>query len=679
MLAGITHPSKRSMTTSIWIQTPRLFAFNHTSNAHHPPDLDFYYACLPVHTRGACGTPLVSQEGSVTVFRAHYQRTYYRPPTVGAVAFVEQEHLLSFSSPTMDPKIAAELAKLDDGIPFRASTGHVHHTWAKTFYSRPELYIQPETLEEIQKVVTLARRCRRRLIVVGCGHSPNELTCTSSWKVNLDNHTRILDVDYEAKTMTVEGGIRLRDLNLVAKQYGLTMRNLGSIDNQSIVGAISTATHGSSLSHGLVSESVLSLRIVLANGHAVRCSDTQNVELFRAALVSLGALGIITEITFQMTDSSNIEWTQSLEPLSHVLEHWNQDLWTREEYTRVWWLPYMSRAIIWRAHKVPTSTPHRQPKPSWYGGALGFHTYHNLLYLASFLPPILPFIEWFVFGMQYGFSVGSSTTGVEDLRTGLLMDCLYSQFVNEWAIPLSRGPEAIRRLSAWINGSPYSVHRIPFSSAGLYVHAPVEVRVSDTNLSDRPRPYLDPTNSTGPTLYLNATLYRPYLKDPPCRSRYYEAFEYLMKELGGRPHWAKNFQGVSHEEFKNMYGLQLRSWAAERRRVDPDGLFLGDYVRRHLLGDEKVTAVEEKVVEKRQVPEGGQFWAGAIRREGVTMAEKDIADAEVVKLTGDPPMKATPSLSAKSSDESFDRVQEEEAQSMFLSNETRDVNGWERT
>ncbi|KAL9095015.1 MAG: hypothetical protein Q9165_002617 [Trypethelium subeluteriae] len=589
----------------------------------------------------------------------------------------------------MHPKVTAELAKLDDGIPFRASTGHVHHTWAKTLHSRPELYVQPETLEEIQKVITLARRCHRRIVVVGCAHSPNDITCTSSWKINLDNFARILNVDQETKQVTAEGGIRLNHLNLQMKKYGLTMPNLGSIDNQSIVGAISTATHGSSLSHGLLAESVLSLQIVLSNGQAVRCSPTQNTELFRAALVSLGALGVITEITFQMTSFSNIEWTQSLEPLSHVLDNWGKDLWTREEYTRIWWLPYMSRAIVWRAHKVPPSIPPRSPPPSWYGGAVGFHTYHNLLYLASFLPPILPFIEWFVFGMQYGFSVGHVTSGVEELRTGLLMDCLFSQFVNEWAIPLAKGPEAITRLNAWINGKPYSVHRIPFSAQGLYVHAPVEVRVSDTsrNRNHATRPYLDPTVDDAPTLYLNATLYRAYLKDPPCKERYYQAFEYLMKELGGRPHWAKNYQTVTRDDFKNMYGGRLGDWLLQRKKVDPDGMFLGDYVRRNLLEPEKRLPLEEREVKRWKVPEGGEMWVGEMRRDGEIEAELSASETKAifldekdgVKPSVDTGINTEPSLSVKSSEESFDRVQGEEAQSMFLSHKTREENGWERT
>src|ERR1051326_7554678 len=217
-------------------------------------------------------------------------------------------------------RLAVELDKLDSAVPFRATGDHHHFTWqvirepsmliikwpltikcrARTFYSRPELYIKPESLEEIQKIITLARRCRRRVTVVGSSHSPSDLTCTSSWMVNLDGYGSVLKVDTKQKTMLVQSGIRLRNLNLRAKEHGMTIRNLGSVDDQSIIGAISTGPHGSTLKHGLLSQDVRALRIVLSNGRAVRCSPEQNEDLFRAALLSLGTLGIIVEVELQM-------------------------------------------------------------------------------------------------------------------------------------------------------------------------------------------------------------------------------------------------------------------------------------------------------------------------------------------------------------------------------------------
>jgi D-arabinono-1,4-lactone oxidase len=212
--------------------------------------------------------------------------------------------------------------------------------------------------------------------------------------------------------------------------------------------------------------------------------------------------------------------------------------------------------------------------------------------------------------MQYGFSTDTITDAVEEQRTGLLMNCLYSQFVNEWAIPLRHGPEAIRRLSAWIN------HRdaesgIPFSSKGVWVHSPIEVRVADTSThKGQARPFLDISCHDEPTLYLNATLYRPYGQDPPCHERYYEAFECLMKEYNGRPHWAKNFHNVSRSDIEEMYGDDLQSWRRVRKEVDPDGIFVGDWLRRTVLEGGEHGTCEERQLWRRTRRTGGVDWIG---------------------------------------------------------------------
>lgn len=503
-----------------------------------------------------------------------------------------------------------ELSRLDPAVPFRGTSTHQHHTWAKTFHSYPELYVQPQTSEELHKVITLARRCRRRITVVGCAHSPSDLTCTSSWLVNLDHFQDILDVNKDSNVVVMQAGIRLHDLGIKLQKHGLAMPNLGSIDQQSIAGAIGTGTHGSSTRHGLLSQSVLALRIMLANGRTVSCSVEQNVELFRAALVSLGALGIITEVTFKAVPAFRIEWAQSLHPLDEIISDWEKDLWTQKEFTRVWWMPYMKRCIRWRADK--TDKLHHPPVANWWTGKIGFHTYHFLLYCSQWVPSLLPLLERFVIDVQYGFKDGAGSAAVEDGRTGLLMNCLYSQFVNEWAIPLRKGPEAITRLSSWLNGEE-AASGIPFSSKGVYVHSPIEVRVSDTSTTV-PRPYLDNTMPDGPTLYLNATLYRPYNCDPPCRARYYEAFEWLMKSMGGRPHWAKNFAHVSREDVYRMYP-EMDDWMRVRNEVDPDGMFVGDWHRRLLIPHEQGVSslpLEESMASTKPTRAGGVDWFGHI-------------------------------------------------------------------
>ncbi|EKD12310.1 uncharacterized protein L3040_000221 [Drepanopeziza brunnea f. sp. 'multigermtubi'] len=514
----------------------------------------------------------------------------------------------------MDPAITTALHEFKDDIPFRAVRNHTQSTWARTFHSSPELYVQPQSIQEVEKLVHLARRCRRRLTTVGCGHSPSDMTCTSSWLVNLDNFNRILNVDKESCVVVMQSGIRLFTVGEELDKLGLAMPNLGSINQQSIAGAISTGTHGSTLRHGILSQSILSLKITLANGKTETCSPSQNPDLFRAALISLGALGIIVEITFQAVPAFTLAWQQVVDSDRKMLDSWEKELWTQTEFVRVWWFPYTRRAVVWTAEK--TELAPQPPPKSYYGDWLGYTVYHNLLYFSQYVPSALPWIEWFVFGMQYGFAAGSKTCAIQKSREALLMNCLYSQFVNEWAIPLSKGPEALRRLSSWLNhltpsDQDYVPHGIPYSADGLYVHAPVEVRVTETSNSTTPRPHLDPTCTEEATLYLNATLYRPKDADPPCQFRYYQGFEFLMRELGGKPHWAKNFECTSHD-IEEMYGERLQEWRKIRANADPEGMFVGEWHRRFIMGDGPRLALEECEVRREKLAKGGVMVTGKI-------------------------------------------------------------------
>ncbi|EPE02762.1 d-arabinono- -lactone oxidase [Ophiostoma piceae UAMH 11346] len=496
--------------------------------------------------------------------------------------------------------------------PFLARRNYVHATWARTFTSHPDLFIQPETIEEVENAIKLARHRRRRIATTGCGHSPSDITCTSSWLINLDRLKRISSIDRASCLVTVEAGIRLKDLSAELAKHELALPNLGSINEQSLAGACATGTHGSSLRHGLLSDDIVALKITLSDGTTKTCkrdtADEDENALFRAALLSLGALGIVVEITLRAVPAFRLRWSQTVNTDAVAFDRWrqgdtdgtcrNSELWTQAHFVRVWWFPYTRRAVVWAAEdcdKTPEEEPNFTPPTSYYDSNLGYLVYHNLLYLGRFVPRILPWVEWFVFGMQYGFRNGTTTSGLQPSDQALLMNCLYSQFVNEWAIPLARGPEALTRLGAWLNhlklgDAGYVDHGIPFSADGLYVHAPVEVRVADTAAlqaaSTSPlstRPFLDPTSTDSPTLYLNATMYRAYHKDPPGLAQYYEAFEWLMRDIGGKPHWAKNF-GSDHKELAAAYGDDLAKFNKVRNASDPDGMFVGPWQRRYLLG-----------------------------------------------------------------------------------------------
>lgn len=324
-------------------------------------------------------------------------------------------------------------------IPFRARTRHRHATWARTHFSRPELYLQPRSIPELRLIVDLARKLGKHVVVVGSGHSPSDLTCSASWMVNLDEFHGVVAEEPESRVITVQAGMRLRDLIVELEARRWAMPNLGSITDQSIAGAIATSTHGSSLKHGILSESVVALTIMLANGKVVECSRERNVDLFCAALVSLGAIGIVVHVAFRAVAEYKVRWEQEVVKLPRFLKSYDS-VWDESEFVRCWWFPYSERTIVWHGKKVEEEI--QSPPESWYGASFGRYTYEALLYLAIWFPSTMPYVERFVFKMQYGLEEGVKGSAVENSHQALTMDCLFSQFVNEvrpTTYPLHRG------------------------------------------------------------------------------------------------------------------------------------------------------------------------------------------------------------------------------------------------
>lgn len=508
--------------------------------------------------------------------------------------------------------------------------------WAGIYSCRSQMYFQPTSVDEVVAVVKAARKAGKSVVTVGAGHSPSDMCMTKEWLMSLDRFSKVISLkEHPGRAyadVTVEAGIRIYQLSEYLAGKGYAIQNLGSISEQSVAGIISTGTHGSSPYHGLVSSQYVNLTIVNGRGEVIFLDSTHQPEVFRAALLSLGKIGVIVKATIRVVPKFNIRSTEELIHFETLLDNWDT-LWTSAEFIRVWWYPYSRKCILWRGTK--TQEPVTFPKKSWWGSFSGRFFYEVLLWVATQIYcPLTPYIERFVFRRQYG-QVETYGRGQSEISTsidGLNMDCLFSQFVDEWGCPLDNGPEVLRSLDHSIAQAAQSKE--------FYVHVPVEVRCSNTTFPDKPlnlgertsrspgpvygntlRPFLDNTpahcryaplsdvTNSQLTLYVNATIYRPFHWNSRVRS-WYTLFEDTMAAAEGRPHWAKNFLGSisllddpirqesdywDHEmrgmakSIKTWYGDDLRSFQKVRREQDPDGVFLGnlDWCIRNGIVDEK--------------------------------------------------------------------------------------------
>ncbi|PWN46169.1 hypothetical protein IE81DRAFT_338976 [Ceraceosorus guamensis] len=149
------------------------------------------------------------------------------------------------------------------------------------------------------------------------------------------------------------------------------------------------------------------------------------------------------------------------------------------------------------------------------------------------------------------------------------MDCLFPQYTTEWAIPFEHTAAAIRALRDWLEAEQAN-------SDGERPHFPVEIRFGDADGI-----WLSPSQGRK-TCFIGLIQFRPYNR--PTRYRVlFERFEALMRYFAGRPHWAKSHT-CGHAELRKLYP-HLDDFLNLRRNVDPDGVFLNPYVRRHLLGE----------------------------------------------------------------------------------------------
>ncbi|XP_027820103.2 L-gulonolactone oxidase isoform X5 [Ovis aries] len=181
--------------------------------------------------------------------------------------------------------------------------------WARTYGCCPEMYFQPTSVEEVKEVLALARQQNKRVKVVGGGHSPSDIACTDGFMIHMGKMNRILKVDTEKKQVTMEAGILLADLNHQLDKHGLALSNLGAVSDVTAGGVIGSGTHNTGIKHGILATQVVALTLLTADGTILECSESSNVEVFQAARVHLGCLGVILTVTLQCVPQFHLQET----------------------------------------------------------------------------------------------------------------------------------------------------------------------------------------------------------------------------------------------------------------------------------------------------------------------------------------------------------------------------------
>ena len=439
--------------------------------------------------------------------------------------------------------------------------GHWHN-WSGSVQSQPREIAQPTSIDELAQQMAAFSRSGRHVRVVGAGHSFTPIAQSNDVLMSLDKLQGIISVDAEQGTATVYGGTRLFHLGPALHKHGLAQENMGDINQQSIAGAISTNTHGTGLGFGSIATQVLALTLVTANGDVVDCSPSENPELFKAAQVSVGTLGVIAKVTLRVVPSKRLRLQTRRERLSTCLEHL-EEYQQQNNHFEFYWFPYTDMGQV----KFLNETDAPATRSNLWSTFNKLAVENGALWLLSESCRMFPRISPRVSKI--------SVAGITPLNEVNYSHQLYAtprmvKFQEmEYSIPVAQFSTVMGEIQARINERRYRVN------------FPIECRfVKGDNI------WLSTTQGRD-SAYIAIHMYRGMEYQ-----RYFREIEEIFTQHEGRPHWGK-----IHTRDAAYLASVYPHWEDFRRvraQIDPQGLFLNDYLRTLFAAD--VTAPVAAVI-----------------------------------------------------------------------------------
>jgi FAD-linked oxidoreductase len=431
--------------------------------------------------------------------------------------------------------------------------------WAGDERCRPAVVEIPGSIEEISEAIARAAAHDRRVRVAGAGHSFSDIALTDGSQLRLDRLTRVLDVDRSSGLVRVQAGITIRELNARLAEHGLALENLGDIDVQSIAGAISTATHGTGARLRNLSAQVAELTLVLADGSTLRCAEEIDSDVFRAARVGLGALGVIAEVTLRCGPAFTLRGVDAPAPLHDTLARF-EELALGNDHFEFFVFPHTDTALT-RTNNRTEELPRPRGRASAYANdvLLTNHAFELLCRAGRRFPRRIPELNRLI------TRLAGATTRVDRSDRIFASPRLVRFTEMEYALPRAATPEAVNRIMALVAG------RGPGGGLGARFAVPFPIEVRTVAPDDA----LLSTAAGRDSGFVAVHMYRGMAWEP-----YFRAVEAIMDELGGRPHWGKR-------HFQTAATLRPRypDWdrfQAVRARLDPNGRFANAWTDRVL-------------------------------------------------------------------------------------------------
>ncbi|MFN4144350.1 MAG: FAD-binding protein [Runella sp.] len=251
--------------------------------------------------------------------------------------------------------------------------------WAGNFAYSAQKLLLPSSLAEAQEMVKKSKKVR----ALGSRHSFNSIADCTQDQISLQNLNKVISLDKEARTVTVQAAMRYGELCQYLHQNGFALHNLASLPHISIAGACATATHGSGINNGNLATAVTALEWINPEGDLNSLSRAKDKDQFLGAVVGLGGLGIVTQLTLSIQPTYDMQQVVYQNMPMKVLEKDFEAImssgysvslftdWQNQNINQVW--------IKSRIENGKSSTP----MPEFYGARLATKNLHPLENLSA--------------------------------------------------------------------------------------------------------------------------------------------------------------------------------------------------------------------------------------------------------------------------------------------------------
>lgn len=411
--------------------------------------------------------------------------------------------------------------------------------WSGSQECLPAARTAPATVAELQELVSSSRGTVR---AVGAGHSFTPLVPTDGTIVSLSRLSGLIEHDPQRLQATLWAGSRLGDIGQPLEDAGQALVNMPDIDEQTLAGCLSTATHGTGAGIGCMSSFIEGLQLVTARGDVVDCDANNNAELFQAARVSLGSLGVITQVRLQNVAPYRLRRETVWRSFDEMLEI-ADSMADQHRNFEFYYIPFSGMGFT-DVHDVTDEPVGSTEKIDSNESVQDLKLVRDWLEGSPKLRELI--LSGIVKTLSNEVTVESSWKNYASERNVRFNEM-------EYHLPREHGLQALREV------------RSALELQHPEVFFPIEVRfvrADDIWLSPF---YQRDCCSIAVHRYFEED-YAPYFK----------TIEPIFRKYHGRPHWGK-LNTLQREDFRKLYP-RWDDFVQVRKSIDPQGRFLNPYL-----------------------------------------------------------------------------------------------------